>query len=140
MAVISAAIANNGSLMQPYLVDTVRDARLDVVTQNSPHQVRQAISASTAASLRSMMVDAVQRGTATSAQISGVQVAAKTGTAQWATGAAPHAWITAFAPAENPRVAVAVIVEAGGNLGSEATGGRVSGPIARAVVEAALNR
>jgi len=138
MAVVAATIANGGNLMQPYLVDTIRDARLEIVTQNSPQLVRQAISSGTAASLRQMMIDAVRDGTATSAQIPGVEVAAKTGTAQWATGEAPHAWIVAFAPAENPQVAVAVIVEAGGNLGSEATGGRVSGPIARAVIEAAL--
>jgi len=140
MAVVAATIANGGNLMQPYLVDTVRDARLDVVTQNEPNLVRQAISPGTAASLGQMMIDAVRTGTATSAQISGVEVAAKTGTAQWATGEAPHAWIVAYAPADAPQVAVAVIVEAGGNLGSEATGGRVSGPIARAVIEAALGR
>ena len=84
------------------------------------------------------MVRVVQSGTGRSAQISGVEVAGKTGTAQTSDDAAPHAWFTAFAPAEAPRVAVAVIVENGGSLGNEATGGAVAAPIARAVIEAVL--
>jgi peptidoglycan glycosyltransferase len=66
-------------------------------------------------------------------------VAGKTGTAQTASGA-PHAWFTCFAPARNPQIAVTVVVLNGGNLSSDATGGRVAAPVARAVVEAALGR
>ena len=85
-----------------------------------------------------MMIGVVQSGSGTAAQIPGVQVAGKTGTAQTTADQAPHAWFTAFAPADNPKVAVAVLVEHGGSLGNEATGGRVAAPIAKAVMEAVL--
>ncbi|QAY64010.1 penicillin-binding protein 2 [Xylanimonas allomyrinae] len=140
MAMVSAAIANNGTLMQPHLVQTVRDPDLEVVEQTEPTKIRDAVSPATADALTQMMVDTVETGTGTSARIPGVQVAGKTGTAQTAPGVAPHAWFTAFAPADNPKIAVAVIVENGGNLSSEATGGRLAAPMARAVIEAALNR
>ena len=84
----------------------------------------------TAQAITSMMEQVVQRGTGTRARIPGITVAGKTGTAQTTPGAAPHAWFIGFAPAEAPRYAVAVLVEHGGSLGSEATGGRVAGPIA----------
>jgi len=138
MAVVAQAIANNGIVMQPYLVDTVRDDRLEIVAQNSPQQLRAAMSAPTAQLMTEMMVDTVNRGTGTAAQISGIQVAGKTGTAQTAAGVAPHAWFVAFAPASDPQIAVAVIVERGGDLASEATGGRVAAPVARRVIEAYL--
>jgi peptidoglycan glycosyltransferase len=140
MAVMTAAIANNGVIMQPYLVETVRDAHLDVLFSASPHVLRQAVTANTAIELQNMMVATVERGTGTAAQIPGVSVAGKTGTAQTAPGVAPHAWFVAFAPADNPQVAVAVVVENGGNMASEATGGRVAAPIARAVIQAVLNQ
>jgi peptidoglycan glycosyltransferase len=98
------------------------------------------LSPENAALLTAMMVDVVQNGTGTAAQISGVTVAGKTGTAQHGEGAAPHAWFVSFAPAEDPQIAVAVIVLDGGSLGSDATGGQVAAPIAKAVMEAALNR
>jgi peptidoglycan glycosyltransferase len=85
-----------------------------------------------------MMVTVVQSGTGTAAQIPGVSVAGKTGTAQHQKGQAPHAWFTAFAPADNPTIAVAVVVERGGNAGSEALGGKVAAPIARQVMEAVI--
>ena len=73
------------------------------------------------------------------AQISGVSVAGKTGTAQNETGA-PHAWFISFAPAEDPQVAVAVIVEHGGDAGNEATGGQVAAPIAARLIRQVLGR
>jgi len=85
------------------------------------------------------MVEVVRSGSGTAAQIGGVEVAGKTGTAQHAEGEDPHAWFTAFAPADDPQVAVAVVVERGGSLGSEATGGRVAAPIARAVLQAVID-
>jgi penicillin-binding protein A len=138
MAMVSAAIANGGEQMAPYLVRTVRSPDLDVVEQASPAVARTSVSPATAAALRDMMVQVVATGTGTAAQIPGVTVAGKTGTAQTTDDAAPHAWFTAFAPAEDPRVAVAVVVENGGSAGNEATGGRVAAPVARAVIEAVL--
>ena len=84
-----------------------------------------------------MMVAVVDEGTGTPAAIPGVQVAGKTGTAQDG-NRLPHVWFMSFAPANDPKVAVAVIVENGGRLGDEATGGSVAGPIAKAVMEAVL--
>ena len=139
MAMVSAAIANGGRLMKPYVVDKVRAADLSVVSETKPTLLSTAVSPGTAATLKEMMIGVVEHGSGTSAQISGVQVAGKTGTAQNAEGAAPHAWFTGFAPADKPQVAVAVLVEHGGDAGNEATGGRVAAPIARAVIEAVLN-
>jgi penicillin-binding protein A len=137
MAMI-AAVANDGVQMQPYLVRAVRSPDLEVISETDPEELRQSISSVTATQLRDMMVQVVADGTGRAAQIPGVQVAGKTGTAQTSADAAPHAWFTAFAPADDPRVAVAVIVENGGAAGSEATGGAVAAPIARAVIEAVL--
>jgi peptidoglycan glycosyltransferase len=84
-----------------------------------------------------MMVAVVESGTGTAARMEGVQVAGKTGTAQTGIeGANPHTWFIAFAPADDPQLAVAVIVENGGSFGSEATGGAVAAPIAKALLEA----
>lgn len=140
MAMVAAGIANGGVVMRPYLVQTVRAADLSVVSEAKPEQYSTAMTSANAAALRDMMVDVVEHGTGTAAQISGVTVAGKTGTAQTSENAAPHAWFTAFAPAQSPRVAVAVLVEHGGSLGSDATGGRVAAPIAKAVIEAVLNQ
>lgn len=138
MAMVSATIANGGVPMQPYLVQTVRSQDLTVVDEAEPTELDRAVSGATAAALRDMMIGVVNDGTGRSAQIPGIQVAGKTGTAQTSEEAAPHAWFTAFAPADAPRVAVAVIVENGGSMGNEATGGAVAAPIARAVIQAAL--
>lgn len=141
MAMVAAAIANHGSLMTPHLIDTVRTADLDVISETSPSQYSQAISADTAATLTEMMEQVVASGTGTAAQISGVSVAGKSGTAQTGVdGQDPHAWFTAFAPADNPQVAVAAIVLNGGDAGSEATGGAVAAPIARAVMQAVISQ
>ena len=138
MALVAGAIANGGVEMQPRLVTQVRDPSGRVVKRFDPVEYGHPISAQTATELTAMMVSVVQAGTGTAAQIPGVQVAGKTGTAQTATGN-PHAWFVCFAPAENPQIVVAVVVLNGGSLGSEATGGHVAAPIARAVLEAALS-
>lgn len=140
VAMISAAIANDGIPMEPHLVSTVRAADLSVRSRTEPLPLGRAVSSSTARALREMMVEVVESGTGTAAQISGVEVAGKTGTAQNAPDKAPHAWFTAFAPANDPQVAVAVVVEHGGSMGSEATGGSTAAPIARAVIEAVINQ
>jgi len=138
MAMVSAAIANKGIVMSPYLVKDTRNSNLDIIDQAQPKQLSQAITPDVAASLTRMMVGVVKSGTGTPAQISGIEVAGKTGTAQHVKGGAPHAWFTAFAPANDPKIAVAVVVEDGGNAGSEAFGGKVAAPIARQVIEAVL--
>ncbi|HEY0188097.1 MAG TPA: penicillin-binding protein 2 [Cellulomonas sp.] len=141
MAMVAAAIANDGELMTPYLVQTVRTSDLDVVSEAEPEVYSQAVSASTAQSLTDMMLSVVESGTGTAAQISGVQVAGKTGTAETGVdGESPHAWFVGFAPADDPQIAVAVIVENGGDAGSEATGGKVAAPIAAAVMQAVIGQ
>lgn len=140
MAMVSAAIANDGEVMEPYAVDTVRDPQLEVVQQASPTRLGRAVSEETAGQLTDMMTSVVESGSGTAAQMSGVTVAGKTGTAQHGDNSEPpHVWFTSFAPAEDPQVAVAVVVEEGGNLGGSATGGSVAAPIAKSVMEAVLN-
>jgi penicillin-binding protein A len=139
-AMIAATVANHGVLMKPYLVDHTLTPDLSVLDRTAPEPLGQPISTSVAGELTSMMRQVVEHGTGTAAQIPGVAVAGKTGTAQHATGQPPHAWFIAFAPADDPQVAVAVLVENGGGLGSDATGGRVAAPIARSVIEAVLHR
>jgi penicillin-binding protein A len=137
MALIGAAIANGGVEMVPHLVNEIRDADGRVVKTIEPQEFGRPISARTASDLTSMMISVVQAGTGTAAQIPGIQVAGKTGTAETPSGK-PHAWFVSFAPAQDPRIVVAVVVLNGGDLGSEATGGQVAAPIARSVIEAAL--
>jgi peptidoglycan glycosyltransferase len=138
MAMVASAIANHGVLMKPYLVAEVRDPDLRVIQQTQPQKLSTAMSPETAAALTVMMQAVVNNGTGTPGQISGVSVAGKTGTAETGLDTPPHTWFVAFAPAENPTIAVAVLVENGGDIGNEATGGKVAAPIAKAVIEAAL--
>jgi len=137
-AMIAAGVANDGVVMKPYLVDSIQGADFSVVDSTDAEELSTAMKAGDARALTEMMKLVVADGTGTRAQIPGVEVAGKTGTAQNAPGAPPHAWFIGFAPADNPQVAVAVVVERGGSLGSEATGGRVAAPIARSVMEAVL--
>jgi peptidoglycan glycosyltransferase len=139
MALVASAIANGGSEMRPRLVSEIRDSSGQVVKSFAPDVFGQPISSQTAIQLTQMMVSVVQSGTGTAAQIPGIEVAGKTGTAQHGEGLAPHAWFVSFAPAQNAKIVVAVIVLDGGSLGSEATGGVVAAPIAKAVMEAALH-
>jgi peptidoglycan glycosyltransferase len=140
MALVAAAIANGGIQMRPRLVSEVRGPDGRLIDAYEPEVFSRPMTQENAALLTAMLIDVVQRGTGTSAQIPGVTVAGKTGTAQHGEGAPPHAWFVSFGPVEDPQVAVAVIVLDGGSLGSDATGGRVAAPIARAVMEAALGR
>lgn len=138
MALITAAIANDGVMMKPHVVKEIRDIDGVVVRRIAPEVWRTATAPDTARTIREMMVQVVAAGTGGRAQIPGVEVAGKTGTAQ-EPGGPPHTWFVAFAPADAPRVAVAVLVERGGDLGDEATGGRVAAPVAKTVLEAALS-
>ena len=138
VAMMSAGVANDGIVMRPYLVERVQGDDLSVISETQPEQLSRAVEPDTAAQLTDMMTAVVESGTGRQAAVPGVSVAGKTGTAQHAAGAAPHAWFTGFAPADNPEVVVAVVVEDGGRAGSEAYGGSVAGPISAAVMRAVL--
>ena len=135
MALVTGSIGNGGVMMQPRLVKETRDPEGRPLGQFGASEYGQPLSELNAGILTEMMVSVVQSGTGTAAQITGVTVAGKTGTAQTAEGEAPHAWFVAFAPADDPEIAVAVVVLNGGDLGSEATGGQLSAPIAKALIE-----
>jgi peptidoglycan glycosyltransferase len=136
MALVAAGIANRGVIMKPHVLREVRDTDGNVLRSAKPETWLTAVRPEIADQVRDLMIEVVNNGTATRAQIPGIQVAAKTGTAQTGRDTA-HAWLVAFAPAEAPRVAVAVIVEDQPGVG-EATGGRVAAPIAQAVMRAVL--
>lgn len=138
MALIGGAIGNGGVMMEPRLVREIRDPEGRVFRTFGPEVYGRPMSGGNADALTQMMVSVVEAGTGTAAQIPGTSVAGKTGTAQTAEGAAPHAWFVAFAPADDPEIAVAVVILNGGDLGREATGGQLSAPIARQVIEAYL--
>lgn len=138
MALITGSIGNDGVMMVPRLVSEIRDPDGRILRSFDPEEYGRPMEAANARALTEMMASVVDAGTGTAAQIPGVRVAGKTGTAQTAEGQAPHAWFVAFAPAEAPEIAVAVVVLNGGDLGREATGGALSAPIARDVMEAAL--
>jgi len=138
MAMVAAAIANDGKLMTPFIVDSARASDLSEIQKSVPVQYSTPLTIQESAELTQMMVSVVNNGTGTAAKIPGVTVAGKTGTAETGLDTAPHAWFVGFAPAENPVIAVAVIVENGGSIGSEATGGRVAAPIAKVVMQKAI--
>ena len=134
MALVAAGIANNGEVVRPRLVREIIDPSGGIVEKFTPEVFTEAMTSETADEVTDMMVTAVESGTGTAAQIPGVDVAGKTGTAQTVKGANPHTWFICFAPAEDPQIAVAVIVEHGGSFGSEATGGAVAAPKARQIL------
>lgn len=140
MAMVAAAIANQGDLMRPYLVDEVRTPNLDVYDRPEPERISQAVTAATAEELTRMMVSTVDIGTATPAAIPGIPVAGKTGTAQSTDDRPPYAWFVSFAPADDPQVAVAVMVEASSQPREEIGGGLLGGPIAKAVMQAVISQ
>jgi penicillin-binding protein A len=133
MATVAGAIANGGVLMAPHVVREIRDPDGQVIRRIGPDEWKRAVQPTTAAAVTQMMIAVVKAGTGTAAAVPGQTVAGKTGTAE-APGGPPHAWFIGFAPAEAPRFAIAVIVERGGDLGDEATGGRVAAPVAGKVL------
>ena len=138
-AMIAATVANKGITMQPYLVESLKGPDLSDIATTTPSEVRRAVSEQVADTLTDLMV-AAEQVTQQKGTLAGVQIASKTGTAEHGTdprNTPPHAWYIAFAPAEAPKVAVAVLVENGGDRLS-ATGGAVAAPIGRATIAAAL--
>jgi len=138
-AMIAATIANGGDRMHPYLVSKLTDPDLAELESFEPERAARAMDREVADTIREMMIasEARTRGD----KIPGVTVASKTGTAEFGANPKenpPHGWYVAFAPAEDPKVAIAVIVEGGGDRGLEATGGSLAAPIARAVMQAIL--
>ncbi|MGY0018647.1 penicillin-binding transpeptidase domain-containing protein [Streptomyces sp. cg35] len=144
MAMVSAAVANGGTLMSPHLVDRTTTSDGDTVATTGSKTYKQAMSPYTATQLQQMMVDVVTKGTGTNAQIPGATVGGKTGTAQNGVNneGVPYAWFISYAQADDasqPQVAVAVVVEDAAADRADVSGGGSAAPIARAVMEAVLN-
>jgi peptidoglycan glycosyltransferase len=140
MALVVAGIGNQGTVMKPYLVDEVLSPSLDVLDEAEPTALSEAMTAEDSDELTTMMESVVTNGTASAAAIDGVDVAAKTGTAQTTEDNKPYAWFVSFAPADDPRIAVAVFVQdASGVARGDVAGGALAGPIAKAMMEAALD-
>ncbi len=137
VAMISAAIANNGELMRPNLIDSIIAPNLRVLQGFEPTIYSSPVSPSTAREITRMMVGNVSQGVASNAAIVGIDVAGKTGTAETGLDTGRTFWFTGFAPAEAPQVVVAVVVE--GDR-SEGSGNSVAAPIARKVMEAVITR
>jgi peptidoglycan glycosyltransferase len=138
MATVAATIANGGRRMGPFVARQVVSDRGRVVKRFEGEDFGEVIPEDVAANLRQMMRGVVANGTGQAAQIPGEEVAGKTGTAQHARGRNPHAWFIGFAGSGDRQIAVAVVVEEGGDAGSEATGGRTAAPIAQRVMSTYL--
>jgi peptidoglycan glycosyltransferase len=132
MALVAATIARDGDVPRPYVVNEVRAPDGEVVRRTTPSSLGRAMTPATAAALRGMMVLAVREGFSTNAAIPGVQVGGKTGTAQSVPGMPDHSWFIGIAPVDQPRFAIAVLMEFSGWGSVEAA------PVARVVLERAL--
>jgi peptidoglycan glycosyltransferase len=140
MCMVASTVANGGRMMAPYIVDATLAHDGSVLSKTSPTIWKQPISPVTAATLNELMVGVVNSGTGKPMQLAnGIQAAAKTGTAQlnFVEGEPQrsHAWIVGFAPAEAPRYAVAVILKGTTDEISAGTGGKLAGPVAKAVFD-----
>ena len=140
MAMVSAAIANAGIEMKPYLVDQIFTSNLTLLEEGNPTELRRSITTSSAERLKTMMIAAVSSGVSSNAKIPGVKVAGKTGTAENGVDDPYTLWFTGFAPADSPQVAVAVVIEDGGGKGQSGRGNTLAAPIAKKVMEAVLNK
>jgi penicillin-binding protein A len=133
MAMVASAVANGGRLMKPHLGDRVVDRDGRTVDRIEPEEMSQVMSPDTASQVGAMMGQVVKEGTGTAAALEGIDVAGKTGTAEVDHGCPNQLWFIAFAPVQDPRVAIAVTVECGGGFG-----GTVAAPIAKAVMQELL--
>lgn len=137
MAMVAGAVANDGVVMKPHLVRTVRAPNLSILDEPGSEELGRAMTTRDARELNDMLVSVVDQGTGAPAAIPGVDVGGKTGTAESAPDRPPYAWFIGYAPAKDPQVAVAVLVESAQNT-NDIAGGRLGGPIARSVMEAVL--
>jgi penicillin-binding protein A len=133
MAMVAAGVANRGVVMEPFVVQRIRAPDGTVIRRTKPSELGRAISAQTSAELTQMMSSAVASGTGTAAQLPGIPVAGKTGTAETGVSGRNTVWFISFAPSDDPKVAVAVVIEA-----TSGTGGEHAAPIAKAVMQALL--
>ena len=133
MALITSGIANGGVIMAPHLVERVLDSEQNILYKNQARPWLTALSREEADKVTSAMITAVNDGTAIPGALPNAQVAAKTGSAEPGGNVPTHAWYIAFAPADKPRIVVAVLVEHGG------TGGGAAAPIAQAMIAQALS-
>ncbi len=140
MAMVSAAIANRGIVMNPDLVDSITAPDFRPIEEFQASEFGRAISEETARTMTEMMVNGVEDGAASNARIDGVSVAGKTGTAENGEDDPYTLWFTGFAPADDPQYAITVLVEDGGGLGQEGFGNGIAAPVAKQVLEAVLNK
>ncbi|MGY3202877.1 peptidoglycan D,D-transpeptidase FtsI family protein [Streptomyces sp. TE5632] len=142
MAMVTAAIANNGTLMKPYMVDELQAPSLDTIEKTDPEKLSEPMSAENAQILQSMMETVVSEGTGSRARIEGVTVGGKTGTAQHGVDNSenPYAWFISYAKGEDGSspVAVAVIIEDDDAVRGDISGGGLAAPIAKSVMEAVV--
>lgn len=134
MLMVTAAIANDGVLMQPHVVKQVTGSDLRVIQTIQPTEVSRPISQGIAEQLQQMMKTVVSDGTGESADVEGLTIGGKTGTAQSDPNRPPYAWFVGYA--EEPHVAVAVFVQSTNTARDDISGGRVAAPIFRAIIEA----
>ena len=140
MAMVSAAIANGGIVMNPNLVDEITAPDFTPLQEFEASEFGRALSEETANTHGADDGQRRRNGAASNARIDGVDVAGKTGTAENGESDPYTLWFTGFAPADNPQVAVAVVVEDGGGLGQDGYGNPIAAPIAKKVMEAVLNK
>ncbi|WP_424212835.1 peptidoglycan D,D-transpeptidase FtsI family protein [Streptomyces sp. BI20] len=141
MAMVAAAVANDGKLMKPYMVDELTAPNLDVVQKTEPSEMSRPVSAENAQKLQQLMVNVVEKGTGGNAKIPGVQVGGKTGTAQHGVGNKknPYAWFISYAKTDKGSpVAVAVVIEDSAASREDISGGGLAAPVAKAVMQAVL--
>jgi peptidoglycan glycosyltransferase len=139
MAMIASAIANSGVMMKPYMVDRVVSASGNTLKTAKPAVFSKVMTPEAAEAVKAMMQYVVEKGTGKSASIRGIEIAGKTGTAENELSIKQknkeHAWFICFAPANDPQVAIAVVLEYSGS-----TGGKTAAPIARELIRQVLRK
>jgi peptidoglycan glycosyltransferase len=133
MGMVAATIANGGLVMRPYVVQRVVAPDGSIVTKTKEESLGRAIKENTASDVAGMMEQVVRGGTGTAAALPGIRVAGKTGTAETGASHVNTTWFICFAPVDNPRVAVAVVLEH-----QSGTGGTTAAPIAKSIMEALI--